>query len=174
MGQRNLFPHGTAAGAWPGLLPKCTLRPVCHGLRAPQPRSEVQDRTGRWHLLRIRPYRTRDNKIEGAVVVLIDIDDLKRSRDLSRDLRAIIETVRQSLVLLDQDARVKTANQYFYNTFRTTAAQTEGRVIFEVAEGQLDLPDVHNLLSGARSHDTRWQNVKIELEQPDKTKREMS
>ncbi|MEO8033446.1 MAG: PAS domain-containing protein, partial [Acidobacteriota bacterium] len=39
---------------------------------------EVQDRTGRWFSLRIRPYRTMESKIEGAVIVLIDIDELKR------------------------------------------------------------------------------------------------
>jgi two-component system CheB/CheR fusion protein len=38
---------------------------------------EVQDRAGRWYSLRIRPYRTVDNKIEGAVLVLIDIDQMK-------------------------------------------------------------------------------------------------
>jgi two-component system CheB/CheR fusion protein len=39
---------------------------------------EVQDAQGHWYLLRIRPYRTLDNKIDGAVVVLIDVDSLKR------------------------------------------------------------------------------------------------
>jgi two-component system CheB/CheR fusion protein len=134
--------------------------------------AEVQDRTGRWHLLRIRSYRTSDNKSDGAVAVLIDIDELKRSLALSRDLRAIIETVRESLVMLDDKDRVKIANRYFYDTFRTTAAQTEGRVIYEVAEGRrLDLPIVRVLLEGVRSHNTCWQNVKIELEQPNKMKR---
>lgn len=135
--------------------------------------AEVQDRAGRWHLLRIRPYRTSDNRIDGAVLVLVDIDDLKRSLDLSRDLRAIIETVRESLVVLDANERVKTANQYFYNTFRTTAAQAEGQGIYEVAEGRFNLPGVHALLEGVRVHNTRWQNVKIEFEQPDKKIRTM-
>lgn len=40
---------------------------------------EIQDREGHWYELRIRPYRTIDNKIDGAVVVLVDIDQLKRS-----------------------------------------------------------------------------------------------
>jgi two-component system CheB/CheR fusion protein len=39
---------------------------------------EVRDRGGRTYLLRIRPYKTADNKIEGAVLVLIDIDQLKK------------------------------------------------------------------------------------------------
>jgi two-component system CheB/CheR fusion protein len=40
--------------------------------------SEVKESDGRWHLLRIRPYVTLDNKIDGASVVLFDIDPIKR------------------------------------------------------------------------------------------------
>jgi two-component system CheB/CheR fusion protein len=40
---------------------------------------EVQDKQGRWYSLRIRPYRTLENKIDGAVLVLVDVDDLKRA-----------------------------------------------------------------------------------------------
>jgi two-component system CheB/CheR fusion protein len=39
---------------------------------------EVQDRAGHWYILRVRPYRTTDNKIEGVVLVLIDIDQLRK------------------------------------------------------------------------------------------------
>ena len=39
---------------------------------------EVQDRDGRWYSMRIRPYRTADNKIDGAVILLVDIDAVKR------------------------------------------------------------------------------------------------
>ena len=39
----------------------------------------VQDRGGRWYSLRIRPYKTLDNKIDGAVLVIIDVDQLRRA-----------------------------------------------------------------------------------------------
>jgi two-component system CheB/CheR fusion protein len=39
---------------------------------------EVQDREGRWYSMRVRPYRTIDNKIDGAVMTFIDIDAAKR------------------------------------------------------------------------------------------------
>jgi len=45
---------------------------------------EVLDREGRWHRLRVHPYRTADNKIDGAVILLLDIDDMKRSQDALR------------------------------------------------------------------------------------------
>jgi len=40
--------------------------------------SEVQDSDGHWYSLRIRPYVTLDNKIDGASVVLVDIDSVRR------------------------------------------------------------------------------------------------
>ena len=42
---------------------------------------EIQDQEGHWYDLRIRPYRTLDNKIDGTVVVLVEIDVLKRSME---------------------------------------------------------------------------------------------
>jgi two-component system CheB/CheR fusion protein len=51
-----------------------------------QPRErEVRDRSGEWYLLRIHPYRTADNKIDGAVLVLLGIDEIKRSQQAQRD-----------------------------------------------------------------------------------------
>ncbi len=41
---------------------------------------EVRDREGHWYSLRVRPYRTRENVINGAVVMLVDINDLKREQ----------------------------------------------------------------------------------------------
>jgi two-component system, chemotaxis family, CheB/CheR fusion protein len=46
---------------------------------------EVQDRNGRSHSLRIRPYRTEDNKIDGVVMVLLDVDLLGIATDVLSD-----------------------------------------------------------------------------------------
>ncbi|HEV2689195.1 MAG TPA: chemotaxis protein CheB, partial [Bryobacteraceae bacterium] len=43
--------------------------------------TEVQDLNGHWYSLRMRPYRTEDNRIDGVVLALIDIDPLKRSSE---------------------------------------------------------------------------------------------
>src|SRR5262245_55166589 len=52
---------------------------------------EVQDKNGRWHSLRVRPYRTLDNRIDGAVLVLVDIDSIKQTES---SLRASEERLR--------------------------------------------------------------------------------
>jgi two-component system, chemotaxis family, CheB/CheR fusion protein len=111
---------------------------------------EIQDRTGSWYSLRIRPYRTIDNRIDGVVISLIDIDTLKRSGILVEAARdyadAIVETVHQPLLVLDPDLQVIRANQHFYQTFQLTPAQTEQQSIFEIRNQAWDLPDLRSLL----------------------------
>jgi two-component system CheB/CheR fusion protein len=45
-----------------------------------QAEREVQDKQGHWYLLRLRPYKNADNRIDGAVVALFDIDAAKRAK----------------------------------------------------------------------------------------------
>src|SRR5262249_61507419 len=82
-------------------------------------------------MLRARPYRTADNRIDGAVLAFFDIDPLKRSLEQvnrSRDYaEALVETVRESLIVLDGQLRVRAANNSFYRTFQTTPITTEGK-----------------------------------------------
>ncbi|HEV8598362.1 MAG TPA: chemotaxis protein CheB [Gemmatimonadales bacterium] len=52
---------------------------------------ETRDRRGRWFLLRLRPYRTEAGAIEGAVLVLVDVDELKRAE---AEVRAGVERLR--------------------------------------------------------------------------------
>ena len=46
---------------------------------------EVRDKDGRWYLLRARPYLTVDNKVDGAVLVLVNIDELKRNEQMANE-----------------------------------------------------------------------------------------
>jgi two-component system CheB/CheR fusion protein len=71
---------------------------------------EVQDDEGRWHLLRIRPYRTVDNRIEGVVIVFIDIDPIKKSQEALREERdfvaAVLDTVPALVMVSDREGRI--------------------------------------------------------------------
>ncbi|MBY0232310.1 MAG: PAS domain-containing protein, partial [Gemmataceae bacterium] len=65
----------------PGLIRGVVARLAPH-------EAEVQDAAGHWHLLRIRPYVTADNKIDGASVVLFDIESLRPALDRARQAGA--------------------------------------------------------------------------------------
>ncbi len=126
---------------------------------------EVQDRDGHWYDLRIRPYRTIDNKIDGAMVMLVDIDALKRGMaqiEYSRNYaQAIVETVREPLIVLNGNLRVFTANRSFYRTFEATTAETEQRPIFELGNGQWNIPQLRQLLLEMLPTDSQLQDFEV-------------
>ena len=74
---------------------------------------------------------TLENKIDGAVVALVDIDALKKTEreiEAARDYaEAILRTTRDPLVVLRADLTVDSANDAFYKTFKLKPAETEGR-----------------------------------------------
>jgi two-component system CheB/CheR fusion protein len=111
---------------------------------------DVRDKDGRWYSLRARPYFTLDNKVDGAVLVVVDITDLKRTeREIkaARDYaEAIIRTARDPLIVLRADLKVDKANEAFYKTFKITSQETENVLIYELDHGQWDIPQLRQLL----------------------------
>jgi two-component system CheB/CheR fusion protein len=112
--------------------------------------AEVQDKQGCWYNLRARPYLTLDNKIDGVVLVLSDIDSIKRSASAvvsERDYaEAILRTAQVPLLVLRADLRVNTANEAFYETFEVEPSATEGCLIYEIGGGQWNIPKLRALL----------------------------
>ncbi len=58
----------------------------------------------------------------------------------------IVDTVRESLLILDTTLRVRSANRAFYQTFHVSAEETENRLIYELGNGQWDIPALRTLL----------------------------
>jgi two-component system CheB/CheR fusion protein len=131
---------------------------------------DVQDGQGNWYSLRIRPYKTLDNRIEGVVIALVDIDALKRSleqaREASEYAEAIVDTARGPLVVLDSDLRVKTANQAFYQTFKVKPEETERQFIYDLGRGQWDIPRLRELLEEILPRNKRLENFEVNTEFP--------
>ncbi|MDP1579117.1 MAG: CheR family methyltransferase [Candidatus Didemnitutus sp.] len=111
---------------------------------------EVQTRDGHWYSLRVRPYLTLDNKVDGAVLVLVDIDvakqagrEVARARDFAE---AVIDTMRDPLLILDVEFRVQKANESFFATFKASPENTLGHSVFRLGEGNWNLPSLRKLL----------------------------
>jgi signal transduction histidine kinase/DNA-binding response OmpR family regulator len=58
----------------------------------------------------------------------------------------VVDTVRESLLILDSGLRVHSANRAFYQTFRVSPEETENHLIYELGNGQWDIPDLRTLL----------------------------
>jgi len=60
--------------------------------------------------------------------------------------QAIVETVREPLLLLDAELRVRSANSSFYQTFQVSPEDTEDRPLYELGNDQWDIPKLRTLL----------------------------
>ncbi len=60
--------------------------------------------------------------------------------------QAIVDTVREPLLVLDRDLRVVAASRSFYVTFRVTRQETQGQLLYALGDGQWDIPALHALL----------------------------
>jgi two-component system CheB/CheR fusion protein len=59
---------------------------------------------------------------------------------------AVFTTIRESLLILDKNLRIKNANTSFYKTFRVTEEETEGKLLYDVGNRQWDIPRLKELL----------------------------
>lgn len=111
---------------------------------------EVQSLDERWYSLQVRPYVSTDQRIDGAVVVLLDIDAIKRGQQQTAKARdyaqAIIRAAPEPLVVLTPDLLVETANPAFYRMFKVPASAMEGKLIYELGDGHWSTPAVHRLI----------------------------
>ena len=92
----------------------------------PQER-EVRDKEGRSHLLRIRPYKTVDNRLTGAVLTLLGVEGRDRTPadQIYTAFRAVSDLVSQPLLLLDPERRVLAASPSFRELFAAGANTIE-------------------------------------------------
>ncbi|MDZ7664667.1 MAG: PAS domain-containing protein [Desulfotignum sp.] len=132
---------------------------------------EVQTIDGHWYRMRIMPHRTDNNRIEGAILTFINIDPQKKAQEkldnsfhsYKRFTEAIVDTVRESLLVLDADKRVVMANRQFYETFQTSPKKTEKRPFFDLENSQWDIPELRQLLKDITEHDRAFQDYEITL-----------
>jgi two-component system CheB/CheR fusion protein len=115
---------------------------------------EVCSNSGAHYLARMQPYRTLDNVIEGAVLTFTDITEsgeAARLRFAAQQLacelaEGIIDMVSQPLIVLDAGLQVVSASAAFYAQFQVAAEQTVGRRIYDLGNGQWNIPALRQLL----------------------------
>jgi two-component system CheB/CheR fusion protein len=137
---------------------------------------EVQDPSGHWYSMRIQPYKTGDNKVDGVLLLFVDIDSLKGVEKLQQSLKelqtarnysaGIVDTVPQPLLRLDAALHVISANAAFYRTFRTSPEVTENQFFYALAERQWDIPQLRTLLGETLSKNTEFKNFEVERSFP--------
>ena len=126
---------------------------------------EVRTTDGAWYLARIQPYRTLDNVIEGVVLTFTTVTDFKlasqsaqrtaaelaatqqAATQLARELaEGIVNTVSEPLIVLDGTLQVVSASHSFYRYFQVKPEDTVGRKVYDLGNGQWNIPALRQLL----------------------------
>lgn len=118
---------------------------------------ELQTQDDVWYQMRILPYRTLSNLIDGVVITFVNINNLKMASgeitklnqeiQLARDFsNNIVETLRDSLLILDDKLKVLSANRSFYKVFNTVSENTVGKFVYELENNNWDIPELRKLL----------------------------
>jgi two-component sensor histidine kinase len=68
------------------------------------------------------------------------------NKDAATFAQAIVDTVREPLLVLDKELRVLAASRSFYLTFKVAKANTQGRLLYDLGDGQWDIPKLRLLL----------------------------
>lgn len=88
---------------------------------------------------------------------------LRKARDYAA---AVADALREPLLVLDGELCVHRANQAYYQMFKTGAAETENRRIYELGNRQWDIPELRELLEKAGTHGTPFTGYQVEREFP--------
>lgn len=128
---------------------------------------EVHEKDGAWYLMRVRPYKTVENKIDGAVISFQDIDAFKRAVSETRKFAdAVIQNAREALVILDANLCVTSVNRSFCNIFQTSPHQVEGVALADLDGGQWIPPDLRPVLQKLLRNETRLDELELRHEFP--------
>lgn len=111
---------------------------------------EVCSNKDDWYLLRIQPYRTLDNVIDGVVMTFTDITSRIKAEELVTEAReyaeSIVNTIREPILVLNSTLNVISTNKAFCQFFRVTIGDTVGHKIYDLGNHQWDIPALRKLL----------------------------
>jgi two-component system CheB/CheR fusion protein len=145
-----------------------TISDVIQNLRAKE--QEVCSRdSDRRYSMRVRPYRTADNRIDGVVIALIDITDhiaMVRAEVARQYAESIVDAIREPLVVLDGNLRVVSASRSFYRNFQATPEETRGRPLYELGNRQWDIPALRQLLETVLPEHAAFDHFRVERDFP--------
>ncbi len=131
---------------------------------------EVQTVDNLWFLVRVLPYRTLENVIDGVVLSFIDITSRKAAEEEGIQAReyaeSIVNTVREPLLILDQNLTVISASGSFYRVFQISPEDTTGMSLIELNERQWDISNLIFLLHEVISEGTTFQDSPITIDFP--------
>lgn len=111
----------------------------------------------------------RMGRAEAPDRILLAISDVTERERFLRELEGrrefgekLIDSVREALLVLGWDLRVQQANQSFYERFAVAPEETQGRLVYELGNGQWDIPRLRELLETILPRETVFDDFEVE------------
>jgi two-component system CheB/CheR fusion protein len=116
-------------------------------------------------LLAIEDITERKEIEDGLERTRRELADTKISEDEAREYaESIINAVREPLVVMDQNLRVVTVSRSFYEVFKATREETEGKLVYDLGNKQWDIPKLRELLEKILPQKTSFDNYEVEYD----------
>ncbi|MGZ4980266.1 MAG: chemotaxis protein CheB [Methylobacter sp.] len=130
---------------------------------------EVKTLNGNWYLARVQPYRTLENMIDGVVLTFTNITESTRAIAIQEArllAEGIVNTVREPLIVLNAELKIVTASRSFYRYFQVAAEETVGRPIYELGDGQWNIPALRDMLEAILPYNRAFDDYRVALDFP--------
>lgn len=121
-----------------------------------------------WNELYISPVKDEEGKITNFIGIQNDVTKRKKSqqelelnqqetekkveertrmyRESQEYLSSIVETIRESLIVMDQNYNILSANNHFLNTFKVSINETKGKLLYDLGNGQWNIPELKTMM----------------------------
>lgn len=77
-------------------------------------------------------------------------------------IRTVVDTLREPFLILDEDLKVISANKTFYGFFKVLQSETEGKRVYDLGNGQWNIPKLKILLEDILPKNTHFEDFKVE------------
>ncbi len=139
--------------------------------------AQVQTNNDSWYHMRVLPYRTSDNVIDGVVITFTDISAQKNTEEILRKQSAELEQTRRyaesivaamqvPLVILNGQLQIVSASHSFCETFKVSANMVEGRPLYEICDGRWDESQLKKLLEDASKNNAEFKDYQFQHDFP--------
>ncbi len=81
-------------------------------------------------------------------------------------IKTVVDVMREPILILDKDLRVLAANEAFYRTFQVEQKDTERKVVYELGDGQWNIPALRKLLEDILPKNTFFKGFEVIHEFP--------
>jgi two-component system, chemotaxis family, CheB/CheR fusion protein len=131
---------------------------------------EINTAEGEWYKIRIMPYKTSQNVIDGATITFINISVMKNIQEKMQSAinyaEDVINTVREPLIILDQQLKIISANKSFYKAFKLHKQLIEGEKLYKIGDDSWNIPSLRTILEDVLKNDVEMEDYKFEQNFP--------